>query len=119
MASLAMPSIDIVLEDDVYRVVLKNKVMMNSWDGKASTFQAAWRVLFTGGTITIQDNQDMSLTVLLTGTFDPTIIRLIHGDYIIPRPQGVQINYTYGEMPYFGFDREDDYIAGFDTGHWT
>jgi hypothetical protein len=31
----------------------------------------------------------------------------------------VDVNYYYGEAPYLGFDRDDEYIAGFDKGHFV
>jgi hypothetical protein len=118
---LASPPTDAVnetLSDYYYRILLKNKVYMNCWDGKAQSLQSKWKELFVGGTITVIDNQDMSIDVLITGAIDTTIINLIINDYIIPRPQGVRVNYSYGTTPFFGFDRQDDYIAGFDTGNW-
>lgn len=107
------------LEDDDYRIVLQNKITLNHWDGKASTMQSAWATLFPGGKITVQDNQDMTIDVTISGTLSNTMILLIKNGYILPRPQGVQINYFYGDLPYFGFDRDDEYVAGFDLGHWV
>jgi hypothetical protein len=110
---------NVTLDDDTYRILLKSRIYFNHWDGKAQSLQEKWSQLFVGGVITIVDNQDMSMDVLITGAMDETIVDLIQNDYIIPRPQGVQINYYYGTMPFFGFDRQDDYIAGFDTGNWV
>jgi len=112
-------AVNVTLDDDTYRILLKNKVLMNHWDGKAQSLQSKWQELFVGGTITVVDNQDMSIDVLITGALDDTLVKLIANDYIIPRPQGVRMNYSYGNTPFFGFDRQDDYIAGFDTGNWT
>lgn len=113
------PASDLVLDDDTYRMLLKNKIMINTWDGKAATLEANWRNVFVGGTISVQDNQDMTVDVLITGTLDATLVNLIRNDYIVPRPQGVLLTYMYGSMPFFGFDRVDDYIAGFDIGIWV
>jgi len=107
------------LEDNDYRNLLKNKMMINTWDGKASTLQESWAQLYPGGIISIQDNQDMTVDITISGTFSDTVINLILNGYIIPRPQGVEYNIYYADLPIFGFDREDDYIDGFDIGYWV
>jgi hypothetical protein len=119
LSSPPTDAVNVVLTDDTYRTLLKNKVFLNCWDGKAQSLQAKWEELFPGGIITVADNQDMTIDILMAGTMDGTIINLIKNDYIIPRPQGVQVNYYYGTMPFFGFDRIDGYVAGFDTGEWA
>lgn len=107
------------LGDNDYRDLLKNKMMINTWDGKASTLQEYWSQLYPGGIISIQDNQDMTVDITLSGTLSSTTINLILNGYIIPRPQGVEYNIYYSDLPFFGFDRDDEYIAGFDTGNWV
>lgn len=107
------------LGDNDYRDLLKNKMMINTWDGKASTLQESWSQLYPGGIISIQDNQDMTVDITLSGTLSSTTINLILNGYIIPRPQGVEYNIYYSDLPFFGFDRDDEYIAGFDTGNWV
>ena len=112
------------LDDETYRILLKNKVLRNHWDGKAASIQEAWSNLFPGGKIIVQDNQNMTVDVTITGGFSQLIIDLIEHDYIVPRPQGVLMNYYVGtvspsNLPFFGFDRDDTYVSGFDKGHWV
>ena len=113
-----------ILDDDTYRILLKNQVLKNHWDGRAESLQTTWKELFPGGTIIIQDNQDMTVDVTVTGAFTQIIVDLIVNDYIVPRPQGVWMNYYVGpispaNLPFFGFDRRDTYVSGFDEGHWV
>jgi len=115
----ASPPVDArneILGDDHYRILLKSKVYFNTWDGKAQSLQDKWQDLFVGGTITVVDNQDMTIDVWIIGAIDATLVDLIQNDYVIPRPQGVKINYYYGTTPFFGFDRQDNYIAAWDDG---
>ena len=112
------------LDDETYRILLKNKVLRNHWDGKAASIQEAWSNLFPGGKIIVQDNQNMTVDVTVTGAFTQIIVDLIENDYIVPRPQGVLMNYYTGtvspsNLPFFGFDRDDTYVSGFDKGHWV
>lgn len=113
-----------ILDDDTYRILLKNQVLKNHWDGRAESLQTTWKELFPGGKIIVQDNQNMTIDVTITGAFTQIIIDLIENDYIIPRPQGVWMNYYVGtvsppNLPFFGFDRRDIYVSGFDEGHWV
>lgn len=107
------------LDDETYRVLLKCKVLNNHWDGKIDSLQPAWKLIFPTGNIVVQDNQDMTMSVFVYGEFTSKIVDLIQNGYVVPRPEGVLVNIYTGTLPLLGFDRDDDYIAGFDTGYWT
>ena len=108
-----------VLDDDTYRLLIKATIGRNNWDGLTDSLQPLWASLFPKGRMVIQDNHDMTITVILFGEFSAIIQELITHDLIVPRPQGVLINYEYGTMPFFGWDREDSFISGFDVGNWV
>lgn len=108
-----------ILNDITYRLLLRAKIVQNQWDGTASGLYAVWNGLFPGGQIQIQDNQDMTAIIFLSGTFSSIIQDLIVNGYIVPRPEGVLYNYVFGDLPLFGFDRSDAFIAGFDVGNWS
>jgi hypothetical protein len=108
-----------ILDDDTYRLLLKARIGYNQWDGTADGLQPVWQNLFPGGNIVVIDNQNMSATILMTGSFSSIIQDLIAHGLIVPRPAGVLYNYDFGVLPVFGFDRNDQFIAGFDTGHWS
>lgn len=106
-----------VLDDDTYRILLKARIAQNYWGGKLTSLQGAWRSLFPGGRIAIDDAQNMTATVILSGAFTSIIKDLITNGYIVPRPQGVLYNYSFATLPIFGADRDDAFVAGADTGH--
>jgi hypothetical protein len=108
-----------ILDDDTYRVLLKAKILENHWDGRLLSLNQAWQDLFPGGTIAVADNQNMTLDVIITGEFSSIIVDLITNGLIVPRPQGVLMTINFGSVPYFGFDINNSYIAGFDTGKWN
>lgn len=113
-----------ILDDDTYRILLKNQILKNHWDGRAESLQETWKDLFPGGKIIVQDNQNMTVDVIVTGAFTQIIVDLIENDYIVPRPQGVLMNYYVGtespsNLPFFGFGRDDEFVSGFDKGHWA
>lgn len=109
-----------VLDDATYRILLKAKVAQNQWDGQAGSLWGIWQSLFPGGTIYITDNQNMTATIILTGSFTSIIQDLITNGYIVPRPETVQYTYTFATLPLFGFDGTNPtFVAGFDVGHWA
>jgi hypothetical protein len=108
-----------VLTDADYRIFLKAKIAQNQWNGHISSLYPIWESLFPGGIIYIQDNQNMTVTITLSGGFSSIVQDLISNGYIIPRPEGVQYTFEFATLPIFGFDGTNpSFIAGFDVGHW-
>lgn len=108
-----------VLNDATYRTYIKAKIAQNQWDGTIDSLYAIWQQLFPGGTIVIADNQNMTATIILVGTFTSIIQDLIVNGYIVPRPEGVLYNYVFGTPPFFGFGEAVGFIEGFGTGKWV
>lgn len=108
-----------MLTDDVYRILLLATVANNQWDGKIGSLYPIWKQLFPSGNIIIVDNQNMTATIVMTGTFSSIIQDLITNGMIVPRPQAVSYTYVFGALPFFGFDRNDGFIAGWDVGKWA
>lgn len=112
-------SVSPILDDATYRLLLKATIANNQWDGTIGSLYPIWSALFPGGHITIIDNQDMSATIVMTGTFSSIIQDLITHEYIVPKPEAVGYSYVFGSLPFFGFDREDAFIASFGVGKWS
>jgi hypothetical protein len=109
-----------ILNDDNYRILLKAKILKNQWNGLNQSIAELWKILLPKTTILVQDNLDMTENVYIGGNLNQTIRDLIRNGYIVPKPQGVRINYFYfGGAPFFGFDLDNGYIAGFDKGSWV
>jgi len=108
------------LDDVTYRILLRAKIAQNQWNGQIPSLYSLWSQLFPGGTIALQDNQNMTATIFLTGSFSSIIEDLIVNGYIIPRPEAVLYNYVFSTtLPAFGFDQNNAFIAGFDIGHFA
>lgn len=106
------------LNDVDYQTLLKATIIKNTWDGTIPYLYTQWSILFPGGAIVVKDNQDMTLNVIIAGNFTSNVKDLIIYDYIVPRPEGVLINYSFGTLPIFGFDVESSFIQGWDQGNW-
>ena len=104
-----------LLDDTSYRVYLKARAAMNQWDGTIDGLQGVWTTLFPGGRIVIDDNQNMTATIFLSGSFTSIQQDLITNGYIVPRPEGVLYTYVFGG-PHFGCDLNNSYVAGVDVG---
>jgi len=112
----------VLYDDEIYRRVLKSRIALNHWDGQLGSIQEKWLRIFPGTNIVITDNQDMTITVSVTGYMDELIKDMIEHDMIIPRPQGVMINYVWSprDVKIFALDYEiiePDY-GGFDVAYW-
>jgi hypothetical protein len=121
-----------LLDDDSYRIYIKDKIGQNQWDGTITSLYLLWRQLFPTIGIVIADNQNMSATLFISGSPSSIILDMIAGyavngatsgivqnGLIIPRPEGVEFLYDFGELPSFGFDLDNSYVAGFDVGKWA
>ncbi|WFC66420.1 DUF2612 domain-containing protein [Achromobacter denitrificans] len=112
------------LDDDTYRLLIRAKIAANHWDGTLEGSAAILNLIFgnTGTHVFIQDNGDMSIDIGVSGQRPTAIfLALLTGGYIPVKPEGVRVNYYIVPDvagPIFGFDVDNDYISGFDTGVW-
>ena len=81
------------MDDETYRLVLKAKVAMNIWDGTIPQIYEIWSNIFKDIGLQIQDNQDMSFNAYITGYVNQIRTDLIQHGYIVPKPEGVRVNY--------------------------
>lgn len=113
------------LDDETFRTLIRAKIAANSWDGTIPGASAAYANLFngSGSYIFIQDNQDMTMTVGVSGAIPSALLRaLFSGGYLPLKPEGVRATYwvpSANNTPLFGFDVQNQYIGGFDSGSWA
>lgn len=112
------------MDDGTYRIMLRAKIGANNWDGTLASSAAILASMFDDDTrVFIQDNNDMSITIGVSGVIPSALfLALLSQGYVPIKPSGVRINdYLVTSInggPMFGFDVENDYIAGFDDGSW-
>jgi len=121
------------LSDDTYRVVLKAKIAINNWDGQNDSLPQILETALEGSGLKMQivDNQNMTIWVWV---FPQTDISLVSQELIAAIKQGYLTVNAAGvwagdiQTPsiltpsvgtkFFGFDMDNDFIAGFDDGAW-
>ncbi|WP_248322046.1 DUF2612 domain-containing protein [Caballeronia sp. Sq4a] len=120
------PSTGLVsLDDATFRTLIRAQIAANSWDGTIPSAASAYANLFVGSEsyIFIQDNQDMTMMVGVSGAIPSAVLRaLFSGGYLQLRPEGVLARYvvpSVNNTSLFGFDVSNQYIAGFDSGSWA
>ncbi len=111
------------LDDQTYLSVLRTKIAANHWDGTPAGAQAILDALAPPGSLVfLQDNCDMSITIGIAGK-QPTAlyIALLNNGLLSIKPEAVHVNYVVTSVqnaPLFGFDVNNNLIAGFDSGSW-
>jgi len=108
-----------VLDDTTYRLLIKATIANNLWQGTQGELYPIWKSLFPGGSLVISDQQNMTCVIVLSGSFTSIILDLINYGLIVPRPEGVNYQYTYATQPIFGLDEDSEFIAGLDVGHFS
>lgn len=113
------------LDDDTYRTLIKLKILANMWDGTTEKAYSSWQSVFNGEQgIIIEDHQDMSITIGITGLDMTPAQKGLFSKQISPfKPAGVRIS-TYfvpseENAPFFALDTEGPDLAGFDAGAWA
>lgn len=111
------------LDDESYRLLIRAKIAANQWDGTIPQAQQILDTLFagTGSHVFIQDNQDMTMVIGVSGDIPDAVAQeLILGGYLPLKPEGVRVDtmVTSARGPIFGFDVDNRFIAGFDEGAW-
>jgi len=112
------------LPDDSYRMLLKAKIAANQWDGTIPGAYAIWERIFTGSYLIIEDLQDMTMAIGVSGIPLSTLdTELLERGYLPLKPAGVRIR-DYAVVPaagvLFAWDMEtSSAFAGWETGNWT
>lgn len=112
--------------DDQYRLLLRARIYLLTFDGSARALNEFFHILFPDLVVTITDNGDMTADISILNEVDPEIAVLFQSPYVeifLPRPSGVAYNMATGATDYtkvFGFegmtDSDGNSVAGFDNG---
>jgi hypothetical protein len=137
-----------VLADPIYRIVLKARIILDLWNGTKDQIYDFWQNFLPEYPVLIQDNLDMSMSVLIFGVpadtggvvsfgwdtdtadikgwdegywgpFENTLRQLIENGYFTPKPAGVSVAYSFADSPVFAWDIENDLFKGWDQADWA
>ncbi len=112
------------LNDSQYRKLLYAKRAANSWDG---TVDEATRILHILGVpnethLWLQDNQDMTDAVCVSGLLPSIVVCFIIAQNLVPvKSSGITRKYYFVSVdnsPLFGFGVQNSFVSGWGTGTW-
>lgn len=121
----APPAGVVPLADNDYKILIRGKIGANQFLGSIESAYQKLTNIFgnTGSYLFIQDYQDMSIAIAVSGNVpSAAFMAALSGGYMQVRPAGVLAKYYYPTAPggpLFGFDVQNQFIAGFDTGVWA
>lgn len=114
------PDIPSVLDDDLFRAVIRARIYSNLWDGTNEGLIDIINKTFPNASWQLIDGQDMSMQiVMIIPDADPALIALMFNGYIIPKPSGVDTAFTIQENALFGFDSDTAFVKGWDLAQWN
>lgn len=80
-------------DDAAFRVALLSKIVQNHWDGTVEGFRAIWNTTMRDAIgARFYDNQDMSVSLELSGALDRVLTELVLSGKVAPKPVGVRMN---------------------------
>lgn len=112
-----------LLNDDVFRLMIKARIIQNTWKGTLPELYKLWNSIFPASKLMqIQDLQDMSYNIIMQGDYTDLEQELILHGYIIPKPEGVRINILsfvdLDGLPLFSYDYNNMTYSGYGS-HWA
>ena len=81
--------------DDQYRLLLRARIYLLTFDGSARALNEFFHILFPDLQVTVTDNGDMTADISVLNEMDPEIAVLFQNPYaeiFLPRPSGVRYN---------------------------
>ena len=119
------PSTGIIqLPDEFYRLVIRARILNNSWDGSKDAIYTLTSVIFgsAGFTYYVEDHGDLTIGIGLLGptTPPPILVALLNSGALDVKGVTIQISSRVAQQgPVFSFDLNSLLFQGFDTGVWT
>ena len=110
---------DAVLDDNHYRFLIKGQILKNTWDGTNQGIYDMWQFLHPDLPLSIKDNQNMTVNALFIGVVDELEKEMIEYGMIVPKAQGVLMQYSFSTPPLFAHDQETEFFKGYDEGYWA
>ena len=114
----------VALPDEYYRLVIKARILNNSWDGSKDGIYALADEVYTplGFSFYVEDYADLSIAVGLVGTTPPPPIltALVTSGALDVKGVTIRIRSRAAQQgPVFAFDINSPIFQGFDSGIWS
>ena len=113
------------LDDDIYRQLLRAKVLLNHWDGRAASAGVIFETFLDDpDTFSfLVDKHNGTQRLGIAGEIPSTQrLQMLAQDYLSARPAGIAsktLVTSVNRAPLFGFGVQNHKISGFGTGAWA
>lgn len=120
-AGVMISNASLVDNDDVYRMLLQYKALINSSECTVDDIMSACRILFNAVDVRYSEVPTVPATfwVSITAPFNETILSLLSSHNIMIRASGVTARIACSDTQYFGFADCDPGSLGFGEGKFA
>ena len=120
-AGLLITNVLLAEDDDIYRLLLKYKAMMNSTLCTPEDIISACKSLFNAASVTYHEDPAIPATFYVTviARFSETVLSLLSSHAIIVRASGVTARITCADTQFFGFSDCNSSALGFGVGKFA
>lgn len=110
-------------DDDIYRICLKYKALVNSCRCTPDEIIEATKIIFGATQVVYSERRDVPATIFLSvsAPFSDMVLSILGTHDIIVRPAGVKVrvNYSTEDAETFGFADLNPRVAGFGEGRFA
>lgn len=120
-AGILISDVKLVDDDEIYRILLKYKALLNTSACTTEDVIAGCKLIFNAISVSYSEIPSVPATfyVTITAKFSDAVLSLLQSHSIIVRPSGVSARISCSDTQYFGFADCDDASLGFGVGEFA
>ncbi len=120
-AGIMISDVKLVDDDDVYRLLLKYKALLNTSPCTTEDVIAGCKLVFNAVSVVYSELPSVPATfyVTITAKFSDAVLSLLQSHSIVVRPSGVSARISCSDTQFFGFADCDESALGFGMGEFA
>ena len=113
--------VKLVENDDIYRMLLKYKALLNTSSCTTEDVISGCKLIFNAISVVYSEIPSVPATfyVTVTAKFSDAVLSLLQSHSIVVRPSGVTARITCSDTQFFGFADCDEAALGFGMGEFA
>lgn len=120
-AGVMISDVKLVDNDDIYRMLLKYKALLNTSACTTEDVITGCKLIFNAISVSYSELPSVPATfyVTVTAKFSDAVLSLLQSHSIVVRPSGVTARISCSDTQFFGFADCDDAALGFGMGEFA
>lgn len=120
-AGIMISDVKLVENDDIYRMLLKYKALLNTSSCTTEDVISGCKLIFNAISVVYSEIPSVPATfyVTVTAKFSDAVLSLLQSHSIVVRPSGVTARITCSDTQFFGFADCDEAALGFGMGEFA